>query len=169
MFIFQYRLCHEWLNSWCKNTYWQSKSGNTGQWMFSSKSVLGLIHKYCVLTPNAIYLTHSCVSAEPLVYLQWDDDGGEHNAGCVQPRSAVRRGGRWPWRYGMTAWLTFYCIIFQFSAGQLSLVVDIWWQISSCSIFRAVLLVSLCFLEALMRKDLSCKYTLFVFRTVCSI
>ncbi len=105
MFIFQYRLCHEWLNSWCKNTYWQSKSGNTGQWTFSSKSVLGLIHKYCVLTPNAIHFTHSCVSAEPLVYLQWDDDGGEHNAGCVQPRSAVRRGGRWPWCYGMTAWL----------------------------------------------------------------
>ncbi len=169
MFIFQYRLCHEWLNSWCKNTYWQSKSGNTGQWTFSSKSVLGLIHKYCVLTSNAIHL-------HILVFLQnhwftYNETMTVESITQAVSNLALQFGeedadpGAMVWPPG----LTFYCIIFPFSAGQLSLVVDIWLQISTCSIFRAVLLVSLCFLEVLMRKDLSCKYTFYVFRTVCSI
>lgn len=40
------------------------------------------------------------LTAESLVHLQRDDDGRERDTGCVEPGSAVRRGGCRPRRHG---------------------------------------------------------------------
>ncbi len=41
-------------------------------------------------------------STEPLVHLQWDDDSGECDSGCVQPGATVWRGGRWSRCHGQS-------------------------------------------------------------------
>lgn len=92
--------------------------------------------------------------AESLVHLQRDHDSGERHTGRVQPGAAVWGGGCGPGSDGVEL---------GGSGGVLWVPPTLllaWSNLpapSSCSLVR---LVSRCFLEESMRRDLSCKFSL---------
>lgn len=105
-----------------------------------------------------VYLRLTCMRSvsEPLVHLQWDDDSGECDSGCVQPGAAVWGGRCRPWCHGESL---SQCLCFHF---EMQTKKSLMFNFYLCLYFvlnRVDLSVLRFCLGELMKKDLSCMST----------